>query len=81
VIDYRYRVQVGDEYATCESGMELDTIVRSLLCETDARSLVSRALGKPEPAPPKRAKMADIFITLEEAPPPPEEPKWTKVGS
>jgi hypothetical protein len=67
---YRYRIDVGDEYAYCDSGWDLDNVIRSLLDDVSIGSLAAPST--------KRATIREIQITLEPAPRPEAASIWSK---
>ena len=81
--DYRYRVQVGDEYTYRESGLELDRLIRNLTNNHEYNqldALLAKARETDTPNAPKKrrtAKLEEIKITVEKYTPP-EEGKWHK---
>jgi hypothetical protein len=79
--EYRYRIQVGDEYTYRESGLELDQLIRNLADNLEYNqldALLAKARGNDAPAQKRRtAKLEEIKITVEQYTPPKEE-KWHK---
>ena len=79
--DYRYRVQVGNEYTYRETGSELDDLIRDLTLGNDVYErlggLLAKAKGIDPPQKRRTAKFEEIKITVEEYTPP-KEGKWHK---
>jgi hypothetical protein len=79
--DYRYRVQVGNEYTYRESGIELDQLIRNLADNDEYNqldALLAKARGNDAPAQKRRtAKLEQIKITVEQYTPR-KEGKWHK---
>jgi hypothetical protein len=84
--NYRYRIQVGNEYTYRETGDQLDRLIRDLTGESveDRAAEIqynlarARGLDPPPPAKPRKAKLQEIKITLEEYTPPRKE-RWYPV--
>jgi hypothetical protein len=79
--DYRYRIEVGNEYTYRETGFEVDLLIGDLIDNIDGKldALLAKAKGTEPPKKQRTARLGEIRITVEAYTPRPKEAKWRKV--
>jgi hypothetical protein len=75
-VSYRFKVQVGNEYAYCTSPFRLHDMIEDLTSDSPSLDELRAKVKGETPPPVRRAKLEDIVITLEPYNPPPDKIKW-----